>query len=105
MATSAENKATRRPARFYEFGPFRIDRQKRVLLRDADPVPLTPKPFDTLLLLVEAGSEVLTKDELLRVLWPDTFVEEGSLTRNISALRKALGEIRIEIGIDLVTRV
>src|SRR5262245_5978844 len=92
MATSADNQPSRRPARFYEFGPFRIDRQKRVLLRGAEPIPLTPKAFDTLLVLVEVGSDMLTKDQLLREPWPDTFVEEGSLTRNISALRKALGE-------------
>lgn len=79
-------------ARFYDFGPFRIDRLKRVLMRDGAPASLTPKAFDTLLLLVERRSQVLTKDELIKELWPDTFVEEGSLTRNISALRKALGE-------------
>lgn len=78
--------------RFYEFDSFRIDAAKRLLLRAGQPVPLTPKAFDTLLLLVENGGQVMTKDDLMTRLWPETFVEEGSLTRNISALRKALGE-------------
>ncbi len=79
-------------ARFYEFGPFRVDKVKRLLSRAGEPVPLTPKAFDTLLVLVENSGELVTKDALMSELWPDTFVEEGSLTRNISALRKALGE-------------
>lgn len=78
--------------RFYQFGPFRIDTAKRLLLREGEALPLTPKAFDTLLLLVERSGELVTKDELISRLWPDTFVEEGSLTRNVSALRKALGE-------------
>ncbi|HSO76527.1 MAG TPA: winged helix-turn-helix domain-containing protein, partial [Blastocatellia bacterium] len=78
--------------RFYEFGPFRVDKVKRLLSRAGEPVPLTPKAFDTLLLLVENSGQLVTKDALMSELWPDTFVEEGSLTRNISALRKALGE-------------
>lgn len=78
--------------RFYEFGPFRVDKVKRLLSRAGEPVPLTPKAFDTLLLLVENRGQLVTKDALMSELWPDTFVEEGSLTRNISALRKALGE-------------
>lgn len=76
----------------YEFGPFRLDGMKRLLLFEAEPVPLTPKAFETLLLLVERSGQLVTKDELMEKLWPDTFVEEGSLTRNISVLRKALGE-------------
>jgi eukaryotic-like serine/threonine-protein kinase len=75
----------------YEFGPFRLDPQKRTLLRHGVPVPLTPKVFDTLLLLVQNGGQTLSRDELMKAVWPDSFVEEGNLTQNISVLRKALG--------------
>ncbi|HEX8098529.1 MAG TPA: winged helix-turn-helix domain-containing protein [Pyrinomonadaceae bacterium] len=77
---------------FYEFGPFRIDPGKRVLLREGVPVPLTPKVFDTLLVLVQNSGNTVEKEELMRQLWPDSFVEEANLTENISKLRKALGE-------------
>ena len=76
----------------YEFGPFRLDAQKRLLRREGEIVPLKPKAFDTLLALVERGGHVLEKDELMRRVWPDTVVEEGNLTFNISSLRKALGD-------------
>ena len=76
----------------YEFGPFLLDAGKRRLLRDGEPVPLAPKVLETLLVLIENRERVLTKDELLKQLWGDTIVEEGGLTRNISILRKALGE-------------
>jgi TolB-like protein/DNA-binding winged helix-turn-helix (wHTH) protein len=79
---------------FYEFGPFRIDPTKRLLLRDGESVTLPPKAFDTLLMLVERHGEVLGKDELMKTLWPDSFVEEANLTVHISNLRKALGEHR-----------
>jgi Tol biopolymer transport system component/DNA-binding winged helix-turn-helix (wHTH) protein len=78
--------------RFYDFGIFRIDTSKRLLLKDGEPVQLTPKAFDTLLLLVENKGRLVSKDELMSRLWPDTVVEEGSLTRNVYLLRKALGE-------------
>ncbi len=74
----------------YEFGPFRIDREKRLLLRDGKAVALVPKSFDMLLALVQCRGEVLEKDRLLKMLWPDTIVEEANLPQNISALRKAL---------------
>ncbi|HEX8071477.1 MAG TPA: winged helix-turn-helix domain-containing protein [Pyrinomonadaceae bacterium] len=80
------------PLHLYEFGPFRLDATDRRLLREGAPIPLTPKVFDTLLALVEAGGRVVGKDELMQALWPDTYVEENSLTQNISVLRKALGE-------------
>jgi Tol biopolymer transport system component/DNA-binding winged helix-turn-helix (wHTH) protein len=80
----------------YEFGPFRLDPVKRVLLKEDDPVQLTPKAFETLLALVESRGQLLEKDELMQRLWPDSFVEEGNLTVNISTLRKALGEHRGE---------
>ena len=77
---------------FYEFGRFRLDVSERVLLRDQDLVPLTPKVFDILLALVERGGHVVEKDDLMKRVWPDTFVEEGNLTQSVSLLRKALGE-------------
>jgi DNA-binding winged helix-turn-helix (wHTH) protein/TolB-like protein/Tfp pilus assembly protein PilF len=79
-------------SRLYEFGPFRLDPEERLLTRDGEAVPLTPKVFETLLLLVERAGHVVRKDELISHLWPDTFVEESSLTQNVSLLRKALGE-------------
>jgi DNA-binding winged helix-turn-helix (wHTH) protein len=78
--------------RFYEFGPFSVDTGKRLLLRNGEPVPLAPKVLETLLVLVENRDRVLSKDELLRQVWGDTIVEEGGLTRNVSVLRKVLGE-------------
>jgi DNA-binding winged helix-turn-helix (wHTH) protein/TolB-like protein/Tfp pilus assembly protein PilF len=78
--------------RYYEFGRFRLDPTDRLLLRDQEVVPLTPKVFDTLLVLVEAEGRVVEKDDIMKRVWPDTFVEEGNLTQNISVLRKALGE-------------
>jgi DNA-binding winged helix-turn-helix (wHTH) protein/TolB-like protein/Tfp pilus assembly protein PilF len=77
---------------FYEFGRFRIRTEDRVLLRDHEIVPLTPKVFDILLALVEGSGQVISKDGLMKKVWPDSFVEEGNLTQNISLLRKALGE-------------
>src|SRR5579859_345527 len=78
--------------RIYEFGPYRLDTSERWLLRGDQRVPLTPKAFETLLALLENAGHALEKDELLRRVWPDTFVEEVSLARNISVLRKVLGE-------------
>jgi DNA-binding winged helix-turn-helix (wHTH) protein/pimeloyl-ACP methyl ester carboxylesterase len=78
--------------RLYEFGPFQVDAAERLLLRDGEPVSLTPKAFDTLLILVENSGHALGKDELMRRVWPDTFVEENNLSQNISLLRKALGD-------------
>ncbi len=77
---------------FYEFGPFRLEPNERRLLRGDEIVTLTPKAFDTLHLLVRNSGHLLEKDELIRVLWPDTFVEEGSLSNNVFLLRKALGD-------------
>jgi DNA-binding winged helix-turn-helix (wHTH) protein/TolB-like protein len=76
----------------YEFGRFSLNTAERVLLREGEPVPLTPKVFDILVVLVENGGRVVEKDDLMRRVWPSTFVEEGNLTQNISLLRKALGE-------------
>lgn len=76
----------------YQFGRFTVDPVERVAFRDGSPLVLTPKVFDTLLCLVRNRGRVLTKDEILQEVWPDTFVEEVNLAVNISALRKALGE-------------
>jgi DNA-binding winged helix-turn-helix (wHTH) protein/TolB-like protein/Tfp pilus assembly protein PilF len=80
----------RRPLSFYEFGPFRINVTERLLQNGDELVPLSPKVFDTLLILVENHGHVVEKRELMDQLWPDTFVEESSLTQNISLLRRAL---------------
>ncbi len=76
----------------YTFGPFLLDTKERVLVRDGEIIPLTAKVFDTLVLMVENNGHALEKEEMLRSLWPDTFVEEGNLTQNISRLRKILND-------------
>jgi len=92
IGKSSEKFAKRPPRPLYEFGPFRVDPQNRLLLRDGQPVPLTGKPFDILLALLEHPGQLLTKDELIARVWPDTVVEEGNLGRSISSLRKALDD-------------
>jgi DNA-binding winged helix-turn-helix (wHTH) protein/Tol biopolymer transport system component len=77
----------------YEFGPFRLDPSHRLLLRDDHPVPLHPKAFETLLVLVRNSEKVVLKDELLNAVWADSFVEESNLAQNIFVLRKALGAV------------
>ena len=76
----------------FEFGCFRLDPTERRLLCDGRPISLTPKAFHTLVILVQNCGHVLGKDELIKEVWPGTFVEEGGLTRNISVLRKVLHE-------------
>jgi DNA-binding winged helix-turn-helix (wHTH) protein/tetratricopeptide (TPR) repeat protein len=76
----------------YHFGPFTVDPREHTLRRDGEPVPLPPKAFDTLLVLLQNNGRLVTKEELMGRLWPDTFVEESNLTVHISALRKAFGE-------------
>src|SRR5438874_6340872 len=76
----------------FEFGPFRIDTINRQLMRDGEVVPLKAKAVDTLLLLIGSRGDVVEKDDLMKSLWPDSFVEEANLTQNIYTLRKALGE-------------
>src|SRR5688572_19853622 len=81
----------------YEFGDFRVDATKRLLLQhDGESVPLTPKVFDTLLYLVAHSGKILDKDELMSAIWADTIVEENNLSQNISILRRILGEKRGE---------
>lgn len=87
----AENKA------IYEFGDFRLDSSKRLLMRaDGGNVPLTPKVYETLLYLVQNSGKIVEKDDLLSAVWTDTIVEENNLNQNISVLRKIFGEKRGE---------
>lgn len=76
----------------YEFGPFRVDAANRLLLRDGEPLALTPKAVETLLALVRHRGQVLRKDDLMKEVWPDAVVEESNLTQHIYLLRKMLGE-------------
>jgi Tol biopolymer transport system component/DNA-binding winged helix-turn-helix (wHTH) protein len=81
---------------FYDFERFRLDPVRRRLLRDGEPVRLTPKAFDTLLILVESSGRTIEKDDLMERVWPDAVVEENNLNQNISALRRVLGDSRDE---------
>ena len=74
------------------FGPFELDPSEHRLLRDGDPVPLTPKVFDVLCVLVRDHGRLVSKERLLEEVWPDSFVDEANLNRCVSILRKALGE-------------
>src|SRR5215469_17614520 len=75
----------------YRFGEFTLDLGARFLPRDGECIPLTPKEFETLVVLVECAGQAVKKDALVERVWPDSFVGDGSLARNISALRKYLG--------------
>src|ERR1700730_331763 len=75
----------------YEFGRFRLDTAARILLTGGEVISLTPKVVELLIVLVEKAGQVVPKDDLMKAVWPDTFVEEGNLTSNISILRKQLG--------------
>lgn len=83
-------------ARCFNFKNFTLDLEKRLLLRDGEPVPLTPKAFDTLALLVRRSGHVVGKDELLDEIWADAFVEESTIAQNVFTLRKALGQNHTE---------
>jgi DNA-binding winged helix-turn-helix (wHTH) protein/TolB-like protein/Tfp pilus assembly protein PilF len=78
--------------RFFEFGDFKLDVRERALVHKGESVQLAPKAFDTLVILVENAGSLVEKDEMMRAVWPDSFVEEIGLARNISVLRKALGQ-------------
>ena len=82
----------------FEFGDFILAPKERLLLHGGEPVPLTPKAFDILVVLVKRSGHLVRKDDLLQEVWPNTFVEEVNLTVNISALRRALGRGRNGIG-------
>src|SRR6516164_3881133 len=83
MAVSAD--------RVYEFGEWRLDPSEHLLLRNGSVVPLGPKLFDTLLVLVENAGRLVRKEEFMKRVWADSFVEDLALTQNISQLRKVLG--------------
>jgi Tol biopolymer transport system component/DNA-binding winged helix-turn-helix (wHTH) protein len=83
-------------AQCFSFGNFTLDLEKRLLLRDGEPVPLTPKAFDTLALLVRRSGHVVGKAELLDEIWADAFVEESTIAQNVFTLRKALGQNHTE---------
>lgn len=88
-----------------EFGPFRLDPAERLLLRGSQSVPLTPKAFEVLVTLVARPGRLISKEELLKQVWPDTFVEEANLSYNVSLLRKALGdEVAPHRYIETVTK-
>jgi DNA-binding winged helix-turn-helix (wHTH) protein/tetratricopeptide (TPR) repeat protein len=78
----------------YEFGEFRVDIGRRILLQAGNTIALTPRQFDTLLYLVEHCDRVITKEELMKAIWSDAFVEENNLNQSVSAIRRALGERR-----------
>ena len=81
-----------RQHREYIFGVFRLDPARRLLLKQGRPVGLTPRVFDTLVALVSEHGRVVSKEDLLKTVWGETFVEENNLSQSISALRKALGD-------------
>src|SRR5215472_7952851 len=76
----------------YEFGPFQLDARERRLSREGQPIAITPKAFETLLVLVQHPGHLMLKGELMRAVWPDSFVEEVNLSQSISTLRRALGD-------------
>ena len=82
---------SKQESHLYEFGPYRLLPQERLLLRDGEPVALTPKAFETLVALVRRAGHLADKDELLKEVWPDSFVEESNLAQNIFLLRRVLG--------------
>ena len=92
MNSESSKEISNSTKKLYRFGPFALDPSERLLRRDETAIPLTPKAFDLLVLLVESAGRLLEKDVLMRQLWSDTFVEEANLSNNISLLRKALGE-------------
>src|SRR6266851_2219289 len=83
---------SREPFNCYQFGPYRLDPNERRLWRNGKPVPLTPKAFETLVLLVQRSGRLVEKDELMKLLWPDSFVEESNLAQHVWTLRRTLGE-------------
>jgi DNA-binding winged helix-turn-helix (wHTH) protein/tetratricopeptide (TPR) repeat protein len=82
---------SRQVRHLYEFGPFRLDPDKPGLWRNGEPVPLTPKAAETLIVLVQQNGKLVEREQLMNAIWPDTFVEDGNLNFNVSVLRKALG--------------
>jgi DNA-binding winged helix-turn-helix (wHTH) protein/tetratricopeptide (TPR) repeat protein len=77
---------------FYEFGPFRLDPAQGILLRNGEPVWLTPKALEILGELVRNRGQIVGRDELIKTVWPDSFIEDNNVTQHVSTLRKTLGE-------------
>jgi DNA-binding winged helix-turn-helix (wHTH) protein/tetratricopeptide (TPR) repeat protein len=92
VASRRRNKMNSNRRIIYEFGRYRLDSVRRLVTRGGEAVPLTPKTFDLLLTLVQHRGQILSKEELLRRIWPRAVVEESNLTQNVFVLRKALGE-------------
>src|SRR5215469_15405155 len=82
--------------RQYEFGPFRLEPEEHLLLREGKPSPLTPKAFELLVFLVSNPGRLVTKDQIMDALWPGSFVEDANITVLISSLRKVLGKSAID---------
>jgi DNA-binding winged helix-turn-helix (wHTH) protein len=87
----------------YEFGDFRVDPAEQLLLHRGQPVALTPKVFETLIILLKSEGRLIDKDEFVRQLWPGVFVKDVALAKNISYLRRALGDGKN--GVDLIQTV
>ena len=81
-------------ARAYAFGPFQLEPAERQLRRDGRLIALTPKAFDTLHALAAAGGRALSKEDLVKAVWPDTNVSDATLSQNIFALRKGARRVR-----------
>ena len=90
--SSQESHMAHGSRQLYEFGPYQVDPQKLQLWRDGSAVPLPPKAAEILLVMLAHSGETVSKEELMRSVWPDSYVEESNLTQNIFLLRKALGE-------------
>jgi len=88
----------------YDFGPYRLDLRSKMLLRDGSYIPLTPKAFETLAVLIENRGRIVDKEELLKQVWPGTFIEEATLAKTVSILRKTLGEQEGHQYIDTVPK-
>src|SRR5205814_1235657 len=83
--------------RIFKFSEYSVDESERLLLRNGSPIPLAPKVFETLLLLLENAGRLVTKQEFTKRVWPDSFVEDLALAQNISQIRKALSANRTVI--------
>src|SRR6185436_11532118 len=86
VAVAKQTQSMSEVQQIVEFGPYRLDMGRRLLIRDLQPVILQPKTFDLLVLLVRRQGDAISKDELMDALWPDTSVQEASLTFQVSTL-------------------
>src|SRR5262245_36574598 len=88
----------------FEFGPFRLDSSVPLLLRSGNVVPLAPKTLDVLVVMVDRRGTIVSKDQLVSEVWPDTFVEESNLAHHISLLRKTLGDFDGQPYIETISK-